>query len=342
MRTINDGGRSMTLPPVSQEPAGDRILLKEVLALSRQHPPIEKPAELAQPSSLNHCLVLRDGNIKSYRWVRELRWVDFEELLVNFKAQIKRQRETGKGARFTPFHREDVFAPVKVVIADRPNPLRAVLTYESIYPYRGWLGTPHEGVHIWLAYAAVGVLNSRMGQLLYHKLHGSILEKAPAPDRLARTVLEQMPVAKRTFRKQELHLVAQLVCQIGTLYEAENECKASFSTQIRDLEDRLGWAVEALLGLREEDVRAIEDAPQSTQWPLIADSELLGRIPALPPVKLLSSQERERLASLEAISELGQRQAVEFHQLKLRRYWEEVLVDCLPLAVYTAPHREAA
>jgi hypothetical protein len=293
------GGRGA--PDGEGDPGERHLLLRDVLKLTRNHPPPLPILEHEEPAAPDHCLFARQRNIQPYRFVDSPSWVSYAEA----RDLFRQAREQGSTSHVAPFAHDAVFAPLKVVLADRDRPLRAVLAAEPVYPARGWLGTLLPGEHPWLAHAAVAVLNSGLGQQYYDHLRGIPSGETGAD--LEKELLEQLPVARRDFAEPELRQVAHLCRQLHLLYQAEAACRRSFLPQVHRTEARLRTAVERLLGLREvEVVRGRRHRVTSAPEQLALDLGVEVEDPAPAPIRLLESGEevdaetRELVASWEA------------------------------------------
>lgn len=300
------GGRDA--PGGEGDPGERHLLLRDVLKLTRNHPPPLPILEHEAPAAPDHCLFARQRNIQPYRFVDSPSWVSYAEA----RDLFRQAKEQGSTSHVAPFAHDAVFAPLKVVLADRDRPLRAVLTAEPVYPARGWLGTLLPGQRPWLAYAAVAVLNSGLGQQYYDQLRGIPSGETGAD--LEKELLEQLPVARRDFTDPELRQVARLCRQLHLLYQAEAACRRSFLAHIHRTEARLRTAIERLLGLREVEVvrgrrHRVTIAPEQLALDLGVELE----DPSSAPIRLLEPGE-------EADPEAEQ----------LLASWEETINACLP------------
>src|SRR5262245_10882870 len=149
----------------------DFICVGDVIHLSRRHRPLAEVLDSIErkpgPESLDHCLLVRQRSIQPFHFAGDLRWIDYSVL----PERQRRQAKPGSAAHIAIYDADEVFAPVKVVIAEHPAPIRCVLTYLPVYPARGTLGLIRPGQCLWLAYAVTAVLNSPCGQALYERLH---------------------------------------------------------------------------------------------------------------------------------------------------------------------------
>lgn len=255
---------------------------------------------------------------------------------------VERQRlvaKPGRTAHIAIYDAGEVFAPVKVVIAEHPAPIRCVLSYLPVYPARGILGLVRPGQHLWLAYAVTAVLNSPCGRALYERLHWSNYGCPPSSDGLDKQTLYQVPIARTDVDREDLRLVAELTHQITTLYQAERECLVNLARQRQDVLQRLHDAVPRLLGLSEQGTQqllgqgqTLSDAEgESEQHSLgFPPSELLPPAPKLPPVDLLIPVQRRRLETLRGHDAVPDEQEERFERLKRIAFWEGSVNRGLP------------
>lgn len=315
----------------SAEAADSRhIRLGEVLEFRRAHiPPSVRVGVEPEPRSNDHCLFLRQGDIQPFHPARADHWVSYKDI----EDAFSEARANSSRSHNAPYSRDQVFAAVKVVLAERPNPIRALLAWEPVYPARGILGVLRPGQRLWLGYAAVGVLNSPFGQALYD-LELRARGRTTRKDGLDKEALNAIPIALLSYEEDALHQVASLTCQIAALYEARRECVARFTRQIEDSRERLNQALPRLLGISERGAHALlgnkePTSPNSSLELPYAASDFLPPLPSLPPLRLLSPEQETRLAELDERRSL-QADAVERDQLRRLRYWQEVVNDSLP------------
>lgn len=310
---------------------GDYIRVGEILDFRRAHPPTVPVAERTDRLTSDDCLVVRQRNIQPFRITGEPRWTGYGAIVGAF-ATMRRQ---GRSSHIAPYAADAVFAPVKVVVAERPDPLRAILTYEPVYPWRGRLGTLLPGTRLWLAYAAVASINSSLGRISYREFLERSARRSPNHG-LDKEALDSIPVARREYDERHLRAVAGLACQVSALYEAGRECQMTFGNQIADLEWHLEHAIPRLLGLPDTAGSDHPAAPESRHAPAsqprleFPASELLGRLPNLPPVRLLDDAQRRRLSDLLRRPNLSPREQQNRAGLQRLAFWEDAVTNSLP------------
>lgn len=310
---------------------GEYIRVGDILHFRRAHPPTLPVLERAERHTLDDCVVIRQRNIQPFRIAGRPMWTHYDEIVGAFE-EMKRQ---GGRSHITPYPPDEVFAPVKVVVAERPEPLRSFITYEPAYPWRGRLGTLAPGTPLWLAYAAVAVINSSLGRSFYRGYPGASARRS-SKHGLDKDALDSIPVARRGYEERQLLAVAELACQVSTLYEAERECRTTFRNQIADLEWHLEHAIPQLLGSPdvaggEGPVESGERHAPAEQPPLeFPASDLLGRLPNLQPVQLLNPAQREDLLSLLERTDLSAREEEKRTKLKRLAFWEDAVGNALP------------
>lgn len=325
--------------PGPETESRDFILIGDVLEIVRHHPPVarvmEGIEEESEQLSIEHCVVARQKDIQAFHLAGELSWIDYSALI----RRVRLQDGAGRTTHISPYAEAEVFAPLKLVIAERPTPIRCVLTYLPVYPWRGMLGLMRPGHHVWMVYAAAAVLNSKWGESLYELLHWAEHGREPSKHGLDKAVLNQIPVARANHRWEDLRAVAELAHQISAIYEAQRECIATFSRQRIDLERRLEDAIPRLLRLSEDRASRLLEfgvyTEEAQSEPLqeslgFLPSDLLPPLPKLPPVELLTPDQRSRLEMLSQLQEVPDAQEEQFERLKQIAFWEEVVNHGLP------------
>src|SRR4051794_22295613 len=126
---LDHGSRSPTFPPLGDE-GGSYILLRDVLEVRRGHFPARLVSLTFEPTEPDDCLVVDQRAIRQHHFTRAERWASYPAISEAF-AQLK-----ARGSRRRPFTDDAVFAPVKIVLAEGDEPIRAVLTFEPFYPTR--------------------------------------------------------------------------------------------------------------------------------------------------------------------------------------------------------------
>src|SRR5439155_8859057 len=97
-------------------------------------------------------------------------------------AAIRRRRAQGSPAKLAAYRRDQVFAPLKVLIAEHDRPLRAALVREPTYPNRAKLATLRPGRSAGMLYATLGMLNSDIGWALYRDIIRDGRGRVSVPD----------------------------------------------------------------------------------------------------------------------------------------------------------------
>lgn len=324
MPTVIDGGTRRPQPATDHDADDPFIRVGEVFDFRRSHLPSVEFTEVAEQLTLDHCHTLRQADIQQFRTVRTPRWADYNEIAAAYQEQLA----AGSQSHNRPFPRERAFAPVNLVVAEAYPPIRATMVFHPIYPGRAKVGTFIPGQRLWLAYAAVAVLNSERGRCEYEHWYRELEKKEPARDNISAKALRKIPVANKEYRREQLYAVAHLACQLSGLYEAEHECRTKFPTQIEHTKQLLWHQVGNLLGPREEqiDVGALTNGPT----PLPFDVSEGVPLPKLPPVQLLATEQRDRLDFLRHAKGTFGADAGEFQHLKLLAFWEDAVNNGLP------------
>jgi hypothetical protein len=210
------------------------VLLGDVLHFHRCPRPSLPIREDREPGSPDACLYPTPPQVKPYRLTGETGWASFEELRSRFL-------ETGETV---PIRYETVFAPVKVVLSIRKDGIRSTVAYEPVYPLEGWLGTLVPGRHLWFAYVAVAVLNTRSTSAAEGDENNTSLIR---PGTLALDHLLRLPLLPAGVGEVHMTEVAHLCHQLTALYDAELECGRSFPRQVGATDARLQHAVAGLM-----------------------------------------------------------------------------------------------
>jgi hypothetical protein len=323
---------------------GDRFVrLGEVLVAHRGHYCAPETPLRPEPESAAACRIVRQRNIRPFSLAGKEEWVEYPVIV----DALRQARQAGGRSHRVAFPEEVVFAPVKLVLAERDRPIRAALRYEPVYPARGKILTLQPDQGSWMAYAALAVLNSAIGQSCYQYHLREMAGRDRSPSGLSHLALSRVPIAARDYSPRQLEQVVSLAYQISTLHEAARECRISFRLMARDLQQRLLGEVCALLRLSEPEARrwidsmrglALADRPDATAQlsiPGIGSPEL----PQLPPLRLLAEAQRQRLADYLAA---GGGAAVtpsssEIERLRQLAYWEQ-LINAVPPAELRLEH----
>jgi hypothetical protein len=299
-----------TLDEIILSPADRYVQLGEVLKFTRNHPPPRncQPRTTPEDETLDACVYLREEGVQPYRFTGPLEWASYAEIRECFT----RAAGNGRRTHIAPYVEPLVFAPLKLVLADRDDGFRAVLTPLPVYPRRGVIGTLVPWQDFRLIYAAAAYLNSKLALGLYRRALWGIAGTRKKGDGIDKRVLASLPIACRGYRRAHLEQVAALSNQLHVLFEAELECGLSFARQIRETEDRLLPALVNLLGWPEYGLESLfrETLPEEAQLSLDLD-EL--RMPSRPPIRLVEP-------------------GLQLHRsdLKRLRFWEGAVNAALP------------
>jgi hypothetical protein len=325
--TIEKGGP----PGVGARPVRDEpfVRIGDILRIRRKNwpPRAGDLVELVEErESLDFCRVVEGEEIEQFRFSGPQRWADFSAI----EQAFPRPRISSGNS---PYTRDWVFAPLKVVIRDQDNPIRAVLSYEPVYPKRAKLAVPMPGQSVHRVYAAVGVLNSAIGQAYYRKYLGRPL----SGDSAYAAILRQLPVAHQDHSPDELELAAQLAYQVITLYQAQAECRGrDFWQHILPLKRRLSWAIGRLLRLDEAEeeqlIQSVADLkPEDAHLANLAES--WGARMTLPPIRLGEPEDGGRVRKLlerERTGTATESELAELDRLQLLSYWQGMVNTPLP------------
>ena len=282
------------------------IRVRDILEIHRTHFPGHYDQTHDTPSGEYDCRVVRQRDIQRFRIRGKAEWADYLQIVDTFEERRKAGR-TGLTALASS---GVVFARVKIVIAEQDEPIRAALTFEPVYPRRGKSALLRQGQSLWMAYAALAVLNSALGQALYRQDLLRREGRSRGSDGISLQGLENLPVARLGYEPATLERVAVLSCQIGTLYAAEQECAHDFEEELAATHERLRWATRELLGFSIEEAEelirnvacldTLKDEQSSGQANLFKEPRDL---PPHPPVHLLTLDDRINLDRLAIQSE---------------------------------------
>ena len=341
MPILADSGSVVGVQPDEPGEEDRYIRIKDVLELRHQHPPKGGVTRRSEPDSLDDCLILKQKNIQRFCFRGPLSWACYEEIAEGFR--------DGRSGRLRPYSRAAVFAPVKVVLAESDRPIRAVLTYGPVYPWQNKLATLREGQRLWLAYAAVAVLNSNFGGQFYRKY---LLQNPTCSKKrhgLSKAAVVRVPVAKRDYTFEELGKVVDLTYQRQALAEACEACVSqlqgklgrvdgkqcemgahytkAFAKHMEGVEARLQDEIRRLLGLDEtEEYRLLRDERSpahgsSAQRSFFQPWEMMPAPPPPPPIKLIPAAERDAFP----VEACAGRRVPDAEDIKLLQYWEGVI-----------------
>jgi hypothetical protein len=301
---------------------GDFMLLGDLVEIHRQHFPAGQVRTSEAPLTPDDCRVVDQREIQPFRFDGPERWADYRDIVAAF------DRLKEAGTRRRPYPREAVFAPAKIVLAERDHPLRAVVAGEAVYPARGKMAVGRPGQPLPLLYAATAVLNSPLGEACYRELVRRSRGREGSPSGLDKEALSLLPVAHRDAAPEELERAALLCNRIQALHRAEGECRRSFRQPIRLLQRRLPAVVAGLLHLTAAEARRLLASVPDLPPPKVRFRPGEEAEP-LPSVQLLTPEQAERHAALAARN--GSRspaEEAEFSRLQRLRNWEERVNAC--------------
>jgi len=349
-------------PPLTSEGLGDRFIrIAEVLQVMRKHPPSQGVPTAPDAEQSDDCMILHQQNIQSYRIEGEVAWASHSEILRVF------DEWKGQGTHNRPYLHSEVFAPVKVVLAEWDDPIRAALVWGPVYPWQNKLGLLRPGQPLWRAYASVAVLNSKYGQAYYRAFLKSNPPKATKPHGLKAAAVNQIPIARRGHAPAELDRVAELAHQMMALHEAAEEClprlrgmlrrvngyslsfeqlyRDSFEKQFQAVQRRLDDELRRLLGLGETEEQELLELlrlpkSESLQTEMFEPWDMLPPLPPTPPVRILLDEDRSPVEV--GGEDVNGKQAEIREALKLLRYWEEIVNSRPPRELETRAVSEAA
>ncbi|HET6387330.1 MAG TPA: hypothetical protein VFJ58_28400 [Armatimonadota bacterium] len=283
----------------------------------------------------NDCRIVTPSGIQPFHFSGAGRWADFDEI----REALGREAREASG-----FSRDVVFAPLKIVITDqgRNQPVRAVLTHDPVYPQRGRLARLLPGQTLWMTYAALGLLNSAIGQALYQDLMDQHADQTSSSDDRAIDALTGLPLAPRRYDRVELERVSHLVFQVSTLYEARSEprrphLRSWIEAAIKPVRELLLVRLLCLLSLEKSEerrllrsVEALLDGGDRTVESVIAAPR---EFPTHDPLWLLDKNYRTRYKFLTGRILNGSASSTErneYEDLKWLKYWEETALAPLP------------
>lgn len=331
--------------PCEGEGEGDRFLrIGDILELLHCHPPSQPVILRDEPEEADDCLIVKRSNIQHFGLTGAMKWACYRDVTDRFAEM----RAAGSN-HLSPYSREDVFAPVKIVLAETDSPLlRAAVVYEPAYPWQNKLGIPKPGQRLWLVYAACAALNSRYGLACCRLNKKPLTLRSKNPPGVNLKAAREIPVARQNWEWNELTEVAALTHQLGALYDAEHEALpeltqqdptngwtfcSSFQAALQaarlDVTRRLDDACRRILGLTESEEEVLlnevrlPDTASSAQRRFLHDWDMLQPVPP-SPVQLLP-------ASYPGPGTDAQHLAA----LRIVRYWETVVNSPPPRAILT-------
>lgn len=308
-------------------PTRRHTLLGDVLEIRRQHFPSLSVALSDRRVTLDHCRVLHGEEIQQFRFTGQELWADYNEIAAKFAER----KAAGGRAKTRPYAREVVFAPVKIVLAEQDEPLRAVLTYEPVYPRRGKLALLRPGQPLAMTYAAVGVINSAIGQAYFRKLLREETGLPRSRDGISKEILAQLPLSHADAPAGQIDVVARLACKAAAIHEAERECGRDFWQLLRPVRERLVCEICVLLCLDEAEAHALLQSVADLVLEDVLRPNLFDRgqeLPPLPPVRLLSPAQlrlHESLRLRDEREELAGSDLVELVRLERLLFWQEAI-----------------
>jgi hypothetical protein len=163
------------------------------------------------------------------------------------------------------------------------------------------------------------------------------------PDGVLREALARIPVARRDHHRSELYAVAELTHQLGALYAAERELGMDLRHLTDALRERMECRVAELLGLSENEARALEEEVRASCHRRPEGPSLFRPWTPLPPrpaLCLLDDEERARLQTWTALPKSGPEWSEpdpETIRLLSKQHWERVLEQGPPRELDYSP-----
>ena len=323
--------QDLQLPPVEDEsPAGDPFIrVGSVFRLLRAHfpgPPNHYVEVGSEPRWPDSCRLLDDDEIQQYRFQGAARWVSYREVLEGFD---RRREATEATSNSTPYPKDYVFAPYKLVLRDRMLPIRAILTQQPVYPERGKIGVLREKQPVFMAFAALAALNSGIGQAFFR---ASLIQRTGSPvpkHHLSPRDLSRVPVAHRDCPVVQLRRIADRAHQVVMLHAAGRALHRTYWSQLRSLREDLNGAICDALGLGErahELLQTVEDL-DLVDVPTMRHFVYDHAMPRRPsPVALLSAEQEEarrKLIGKSADASLTADEQRELARLQASHDWQD-------------------
>ena len=304
------------------------IRVGEVLSTRRNNFPSGDVLLLDEVESPDDCRIVRPEDLQQFHISGPARYARYDDIQQAFA----RRRASGSQSHSAAYKRETVFAPASVLVSDSGLPIRSAICFEPVYPQRAKLASLRDDSSLWMAYAAVGMLNSALGQAHYRRACLESGRSLASNQGLATSILKDIPLARRDADPQLVRQAARLAYQVGTISMAGEECGA-LDAQLRDTRGHLLHALVRLLGLAEVEAQQLSESVRDLNppdYPSYIHPSLFDEpreIPVYPPVRLLSTEEQSTLASALFWSDHPEpgAQHAELERLKRLQWWEGVL-----------------
>lgn len=235
------------------------IRLGHVLTVLRQHYPGRKLADhvdlRGESTGPTDCRIIGTKEIEQFGFLDSTRhWAPYDEIALD---GFRRWREAGHTGHIQPFPPEAIFADLKVLLADRGEPLRAALAEKPTYPQRAKIIYPRAGrPRIW-AMIALAIINSALGHAFYDEYHERHPGVRRSTDNVSTAALLDMPLAAADYDQEAVEHVADLAFQLSVLGEAKQECARQFTQATFSLRERLLGAARGALRLDESYERTL-------------------------------------------------------------------------------------
>ncbi|MCA1597255.1 MAG: hypothetical protein LC772_12650, partial [Chloroflexi bacterium] len=119
MSQTQEKHRVHILPARDSTDSDDYIRLGDIFELHRGHIPAAGFKTYSESRGPYDCRIVTQGETQQFRIDGQERWANYQEILDAFDAQ----RQDGAGGHTSPDPPEIVFAPLKIVLAERDEPL---------------------------------------------------------------------------------------------------------------------------------------------------------------------------------------------------------------------------
>ena len=211
-----------------------------------------------EPQGRDVCRILPAQSVRQFWLDADPAWASYADIVAGFK----KRREAGLPGHGVKFPADTVFSPLRVVLEDHDEPIRAALTTQVVYPMRGRLGNLKANVApVWL-YVAVGVMNSVYGQAFYRLHMSTEFGTKHSPWGVNSEALHRIPLVRRDQLEvsyEHLESVAYQVHQL-TIHHSEVLRAGGYPGEYQDARERLKAVISLLLALDETDERKLIDS----------------------------------------------------------------------------------
>ncbi|MDQ2731812.1 MAG: hypothetical protein M3Y56_09155 [Armatimonadota bacterium] len=341
MSTLSESavGFGRAIPPSPKRQSGRErpLLLEDILDLRRAHWLKDCVNPDAQPFGANSCLLIPSDGVQQFHVSHSDGWADYDRIRESFSHEREAKKSSGSPVKRSPFPHEWVFSPVKIVIADTDEPIRASMTSDAVYPKRAKVGLLRANQPLAMAFAATALLNSTVGQAYYRRLLHHHEGKARSQFGLLKSILKKMPVAAADYQDELLFRLAKETYQLSTLYRASREISIlDLLPFIQTLHGRVSSDSYALLGLSEVEViellLSVQDLDLKDELGVLTLFSGDWMNTPVVPVRLLSAPDRERFRFLkqQAPRELTPGDTNRLEQWNRLEYWEYLANADLP------------